>query len=109
LILNAVKYVKPGEMPRVRITVNQKQGDAIFCVNDEGIGIAPEYHEVIFEVFRRLHTQAEIPGLGLGLALSRRLIENQGGRMWIESRAGHGASFFFSIPQADSGQSGGTN
>ena len=96
LLSNALKY--RGEVsPRIHIAVEEKDGCIQFSVADNGMGIAPEYHRQIFEVFKRLHGKT-IPGTGVGLAICKRVIEKYNGRIWVESCEGHGATFFFSVP-----------
>jgi signal transduction histidine kinase len=73
--------------------------DWIFAIHDNGIGIAAQYHLRIFEPFRRLHG-SEIAGAGVGLATCKRIVERHGGRLWVESVPGDGATFFFSLPAA---------
>ncbi|MCU1234083.1 MAG: bacteriophytochrome (light-regulated signal transduction histidine kinase) [Candidatus Solibacter sp.] len=98
LLSNSVKYAGDAA-PRISITAEAVGGSCKFTVRDHGIGIEPEYHRAIFEPFKRLHGK-EIAGVGIGLSLCRRLIEAQGGQMWVESEAGQGSSFFFTLPQA---------
>ncbi|MBL8012643.1 MAG: two-component sensor histidine kinase, partial [Candidatus Omnitrophica bacterium] len=70
-----------------------------FYVKDNGIGIDPEYHEQIFGMFKRLHTQEEFEGTGAGLSIVKRVIDDHNGKIWIVSEAGKGAAFWFSIPK----------
>ena len=96
LIGNAIKY-RSGEPPRIRIFVREVEGRREFAVADNGMGIAPEYHEKIFGVFKRLHGK-KIPGTGIGLAICQRVVERYGGRIWVQSEAGQGATFYFTLP-----------
>ncbi len=96
LIENAVKY-RGKEPPRIRITARQQTDEWVFAVRDNGIGIEhPE--DSIFEVFNRQHP--EIPGNGVGLALCKGIVEHHGGKIWVDSRVGHGSTFWFTIPLA---------
>ena len=98
LLSNAIKYRNPNQPLAVAIESERDSPTAwAVSVRDNGIGIAPEYHERIFAPFKRLHGR-EIPGTGIGLALCRRIIENQGGRIWVKSGAGQGSTFSFTIP-----------
>ena len=96
LIGNAIKY-RSAQPPRIHISVREVDGELRFTVSDNGIGIDPEYHKQIFEVFRRLHGR-KIPGTGVGLAICQRVVERYGGRIWVESQAGQGAAFLFTLP-----------
>lgn len=96
LISNAIKY-RGSVDPRIHISVRQEDGDWVFTVKDNGIGIDPQYHERIFGIFKRLHGR-ELPGTGMGLAICKRIIERHGGRIWVESGTGSGSRFHFTIP-----------
>jgi signal transduction histidine kinase len=99
LVGNAIKY-RSDLPPRIHISVQQADGQYRFTVSDNGIGIDLEYHERIFEVFRRLHGR-KIPGTGIGLSICQRVVERYGGRIWVESSAGHGSTFIFTVPRTD--------
>jgi light-regulated signal transduction histidine kinase (bacteriophytochrome) len=97
LIGNALKY--SGERPpEIHISAKRHEGDWIFCVRDNGIGLDMKYAELIFEPLKRLHGKEEIPGTGIGLAICKRVIERHGGRIWVESQPGQGSTFYFSLP-----------
>jgi signal transduction histidine kinase len=98
LVGNAIKYAG-DRPPRVRISAEQGAAEFVFAVADNGIGIAPQYHAKIFEAFRRLHGKT-IPGTGIGLAICQRIVERYGGRIWVESEAGAGATFRFTLPKS---------
>ncbi len=100
LVGNAIKYRSPDRPPEIRITAERDDGRWRFAVQDNGIGIEPEYHDRIFEVFQRLHTQNEYEGTGIGLAVVKRIVERHGGRCWLASTPGEGSTFFFSLPAA---------
>lgn len=97
LIANALTFRSP-DPPRVHVRAERSGAEWVFAVRDNGIGIDPQYAQRIFEIFQRLHTQAERPGAGVGLALAKRIVERHGGRIWVESEPGKGATFFFSLP-----------
>ena len=97
LVENALKY--RGETPpTVRVEASRDGGAWTVTVEDNGIGISPEHHARIFEIFRRLHSQTAYPGTGIGLAVCRRIVERHGGRIGVESQLGQGSRFFFTIP-----------
>ncbi|MDE2482839.1 MAG: hypothetical protein KGN02_11660 [bacterium] len=97
LIGNALKY-NHSQAPRVRVrAVVGDDGFATVSVADNGIGIAPEYHDQIFKIFTRLHTRTEYEGTGIGLAICKRIVERHGGRIWIASEEGNGTTIFFTV------------
>ena len=99
LIENAVKYRRDGEPPRIHITAECLGDDWRFGVKDNGLGIAPEYKEKIFGIFKRLHTDLKYQGTGIGLAICQRIVERHGGRIWVESEGdGRGSTFYFTLP-----------
>lgn len=97
LISNSIKY-RSSEPPCIEVWAEDRNYEWLFCFRDNGIGIEPRYHEQIFGIFKRLHGR-EYPGTGIGLALVKRIIERQGGRIWVESELGHGSTFKFTIPK----------
>ena len=98
LIANAIKFRRAGP-PKIEVRARQEPDRWVISVRDNGIGIAPEHFERIFRIFQRLHTRKEYPGTGMGLAICQSIIERHGGRIWVESQPGQGATFFFSLPQ----------
>jgi len=97
LVGNAIRY-KGSEPPRIHIAAERRGSEWLFSVEDNGIGIASQYNEQIFELFKRLHSVAEYPGTGMGLAICQRIVERSGGRLWVESEPGRGSTFFFTVP-----------
>ncbi len=97
LLSNAVKY-RGTEPPRIHVSAEERETEICFSVRDNGIGIEPAYHGRIFGIFKRLHGK-EVPGTGIGLALCQRIVEKHGGRIWVESQAGEGATFYFTLPR----------
>lgn len=97
LISNGIKFRK-NENPVIRIKSIRGESEWVFSVSDNGIGIDREYFERIFIIFQRLHTRDEYPGTGIGLSICKRIVERHGGRIWVESEAGKGTSFYFTIP-----------
>ena len=103
LIVNAVKFMGDCKNPKIEIGHEERAKMAEFhqfYVRDNGIGIAPEYHRKIFERFRRLKEIEDDEGTGLGLAIVERIVNNHGGRVWVESEKGEGATFHFTLPKA---------
>ena len=97
LIANSIKY-RGAEPPRIHLAARDAGPEWILSVRDNGIGIDPKYADFIFTVFKRLHGR-EYPGTGIGLAVCKRVVERHGGRIWVESKAGEGSTFYFSLPK----------
>ena len=98
LVGNAIKYRKPNQPPIVHISAEQKGVEWVFSIRDNGIGFDPQHASIIFEPFKRLHGTEEYPGSGVGLAICRRIVQAQRGRIWAEATAGSGAAFYFALP-----------
>jgi signal transduction histidine kinase len=99
LISNAIKY-RTQAAPTIRITAHKERGEWCFAFSDNGLGIKPEYHDRVFEFFKRFHGNG-IPGTGMGLAICRRIAERYGGRIWLESTPGKGSIFYFTLPAGE--------
>jgi len=97
LIGNAIKF-HGDKPPAVRVNAKRDDGQWVFSVSDNGIGIAPEFRDQIFLIFQRLHTKDKYPGTGIGLAICKKIVERHGGRIWVESQPGRGSTFYFIIP-----------
>lgn len=100
LIANAIKF-RGNEPPFIRIGVEGGNHEWIVYVSDQGIGIDPKYFDRIFAIFQRLHSRRHYEGTGIGLALCKKIVERHGGRIWVESSPGKGATFYFALPQND--------
>ena len=100
LIGNAIKYRTSDKKPTIHITGERSGHECKFAVSDNGIGIAPEYKETVFGLFKRLHTSAEYSGTGIGLAICQRIVDRYRGRIWVESEPGRGSTFRFTIPDS---------
>ena len=105
LISNSIKYT--GEKaPKIHISAERDGHGWVFAVRDNGIGVDPQDADRVFGIFKRLHG-SEIPGTGIGLALCKKVVERQGGRIWVESEKGRGATFKFTIPGNHKGAASG--
>lgn len=105
LIGNSLKYCS-GARPMVEINSTQTGSQWQFSVKDNGIGIAPEFHERIFQIFQRLHRKEDYPGTGIGLAMCRKIVNRYGGRLWVESQPEQGSTFYFTLPGTNSHYNG---
>lgn len=97
LIGNSLKYQPPGGAPVIHITGEEKNDHWVIAISDNGIGIDPAYFEKIFVIFQRLHNKEDYSGTGMGLAITKKIIENLGGNIWVESEKGRGCTFYFTI------------
>jgi signal transduction histidine kinase len=100
LISNAIKY-RGEDTPEIHIAASSIPGKTAFSVSDNGIGIDPQYHQQIFDPFRRLHTDSEYEGTGVGLAICKRIVQQHNGRIWVKSKPGEGSTFYFTIPDSE--------
>jgi signal transduction histidine kinase/cellulose biosynthesis protein BcsQ/CheY-like chemotaxis protein len=98
LISNALTF-RSAAPPRVHVRAEPGENEWVFSVRDNGIGLDPQHAVRIFQLFQRLHTRSELPGAGVGLAVVKRVVERHGGRIWVESEPGKGATFYFTVPR----------
>jgi PAS domain S-box-containing protein len=97
LISNAIKYRNPDQAPVIRVSARLRGREWLFSITDNGIGIEPQYAERVFGIFKRLHGR-DNPGTGIGLAICKKIVARHGGRIWVESQLGAGATFHFTLP-----------
>ncbi|WP_340230186.1 sensor histidine kinase, partial [Emticicia oligotrophica] len=103
LISNSLKYVSTEErvVPQIKITVESVNNEWMMAIKDNGIGIDSQYFDKIFIIFQRLHNKDDYSGTGIGLAITKKIIENLGGRIWLESEPNKGSTFYFTIPKQE--------
>jgi light-regulated signal transduction histidine kinase (bacteriophytochrome) len=99
IIDNALKYTLPQIPPIINIDVQENDREWKFAIKDNGLGIAPQFHEKIFIIFQRLHNKEDYSGTGIGLSIVKRHVEFLGGRIWLESVPQKGSTFYFIIPK----------
>jgi len=99
LVSNAIKYTKKDIRPVIEIGWSDKKDLYEFYVKDNGIGIEKQYYDKIFQIFQRLHAKGEYEGTGAGLTIVKKIVENHGGKIWVESEVGRGSAFYFTLPK----------
>ena len=104
LIGNAIKF-RRHDAPKIHVSARRAEGELVFSVKDDGIGIAPEYFDRIFVIFQRLHNRTQYDGTGIGLSICKKIVERHGGKMSVESKLGEGSTFVFTLPSTRVSQS----
>jgi light-regulated signal transduction histidine kinase (bacteriophytochrome) len=97
LVANGLKYQKQGVIPLINISCEEKETQWLFSVKDNGIGISPDNFDNIFIIFKRLHNREEYAGNGIGLAVTKKIVESIGGEIWVKSSVGEGSTFYFTV------------
>jgi PAS domain S-box-containing protein len=98
LLVNSIRY-RSDDPPRIHVAAEPRDGQWLFSVKDNGIGIEPQYAEKVFGIFKCLHSRDKYPGSGMGLAICRKIVTRHDGRIWVESDLGKGATFYFTLPR----------
>jgi PAS domain S-box-containing protein len=101
LIGNAIKFRQAGRPAIIAVSCKDQGGEWVFAIEDNGIGMDPQYHERVFRIFQRLVAKDKYEGTGIGLSICKKIIEHHNGRIWVESRPGEGSTFFFSLPKLE--------
>lgn len=99
LVGNAIKYRHADRTPNIHVSCKEQTHDWLFSVKDNGIGMKSEYLEQIFVIFKRLHGKSAYSGTGIGLSVCKKIVENMGGKIWVESELGEGSTFYFTLPK----------
>jgi signal transduction histidine kinase len=97
LVGNSIKF-RGQQAPKIHISAKREESEWVFSICDNGIGLDPKFGERIFEIFQRLHSRTAYPGTGIGLAICKRIVQRHAGRIWVESKPGAGATFYFTLP-----------
>jgi light-regulated signal transduction histidine kinase (bacteriophytochrome) len=98
LLDNAIKFRTAGSPPEIRVSADKRPGEWVFSISDNGVGVDFVQRERIFEMFQRLHSREQFPGIGMGLSVCKQIVERLGGRIWVESGPEPGSTFRFTIP-----------
>jgi signal transduction histidine kinase len=104
LIGNAIKFRRPDLAPHIKVSARVTRAELRLCVEDNGIGIEEPDQATIFDAFSRLYAQSQYEGNGLGLQICKQIVEQHGGRLWVESKHGEGSRFYAAFPRTDQTQ-----